>query len=210
MPATNTKDTFLFQKIVKTGRALGINKLDQTKASQWYREKAKEIKTVNINRVLEKSPEYRLRTTISGDMIGQMYLFQYDAKHKATLPYYDQSPLIFVIDVGNGRFMGINMHYISYFRRAQLMNAMYDLAVREKDQIKRLNISYGILKGISKMQYFKPCVKSYLSDHLQSRFLRILPSEWDFVLQLPLQRFVGATAAKVWYDSNKTIRGNVI
>lgn len=205
------KNDFIFQKIVKAGRVEGVNALEQQKAREWYRNKAKEIKTVNINRVLEKAPEYRLKSTMSENMIGEMFLFQYDAKWKKELPYYDQSPLIFPIGMqGDGKFLGINLHYISFYRRAQLMNALYSVAVREKNQIKKLAISYSILKSVSEFAYFKPCVKSYLVDHVQSRFLRILPSEWDSALFLPLARFVGASQTKVWYDSNKIIRGEVI
>jgi hypothetical protein len=199
----------LFQQIAKTGRLQGINKLDVQKARDWYRAKGKEIKTVNVNRVLEKSPDYRLKSSMSGDMIGEMFFFQYDAKWKKELPYYDQAPLIFPIGIqSEDRFLGINLHYLSYFRRAQLMNALYDLAITEKSKVRKLNISYGILNGVAKFEYFKPCVKSYLIDHVQSRFLRILPSEWDAALFMPLARFVGASSSKVWYDSNSKIRGN--
>lgn len=211
MAELTKNQTHIFQKIAQTGRIQGINKLEVQQARDWYREKAREVKTVNINRVLEKSPEYRLKSRMSGDMIGEMFFFQYDAKWKKELPYYDQAPLIFPIEMqGDGRFLGINFHYISYLRRAQLMNALYTLAVTENNKVRRLNISYGILKAASNMTYFKPCVKSYLIDHVQSRFLRILPSEWDTALFLPLARFVGASQTKVWYDSNAKIRGNVI
>jgi hypothetical protein len=203
-----TKKTHVFQQITQSGRAAGINKLDVQKARDWYRDKAREIKSVNVNRVLDKAPEYRLKSTMRSDMIGEMFLFQYDAKWKRTLPYYDQSPLIFPIEMqGDGRFLGINFHYISYLRRAQLMNALYTVAITENSRVKKLNISYGILKGAMQFSYYKPCVKSYLTDHVQSRFLRILPSEWDSALFLPLARFVGASQSKVWYDSNAKIRG---
>jgi hypothetical protein len=202
------KKVHIFQQIAQRGRVMGINNQDIQRAREWYREKARSIKSVNINRILDETPEYRLRSSSAGDMIGQMYLFQYDAKWKDKLPYWDQSPLIFPIEYYGDSMLGINLHYLSPFRRAQLMNALYTIAeTNENNKPQRLKISYGILKGASQFEYFKPCVKKYLIDHVRSRFLRILPSEWDIALMLPLARFVGASQTKVWYDSNRIIRG---
>ena len=44
--------------------------------------------------------------------IGKMYLFQYDAKHKKILPYWDRFPLIFPFDYAKDGFYGINLHYL--------------------------------------------------------------------------------------------------
>lgn len=183
--------------------------MDVKDSINWYREKVKTIRSINVNRVFTDSPGYRLRSNIGQDMIGQLYLFQYDAKWKDKLPYYDQAPLIFFLEVqDDNHFLALNLHYISPFRRAQLLNALYDYAILDdKNRVQKLAISYGILKGATKTAFFKPCVKSYLIDHLRSRFLKILPSEWAPVTLLPLARFVGATEAKVHYDSNAKIRG---
>ena len=53
--------------------------------------------------------------------IGKMYLFQYDAKHKDILPYWDRWPLIFPFDNAKGGFYGINLHYLPPGARISLM-----------------------------------------------------------------------------------------
>ncbi len=209
MVVQQTKQLHVFQRIAQSGRVQGINKLDIEKARDWYRNKGREVRSVNVNRLFDETPEYRLKFSMRGDMIGDMYYFQYDAKWKDKLPYWDQAPLVFPIEFYGDSFLGINLHYLSYFRRAQLMNALYSLAHTENNKVRYLNISYGLLKSAASLSYFKPCVKKYLLDHMQSRFLKILPSEWDAALMMPLARFVGASEARVWNDSNKIIRGTL-
>lgn len=136
-----------------------------------------------------------------------MIMFFYDAKHKETLPYWDQFPLIFPIEMYDDGFLGINLHYLPPLLRAKLMNALYTVAVTKKDKILKLKISYQILASAMNFSPFKPCVKRYLKGHIKSRFFYVEPTEWDMALFLPTQRFVGASDAKVWSDSRKIIKG---
>ena len=53
--------------------------------------------------------------------IGGMYLFQYDAKWKDILPYWDVWPLIFPFDYAKNGFYGINLHYLPPNARIDLM-----------------------------------------------------------------------------------------
>ena len=137
-----------------------------------------------------------------------MLLFQYDAKHKDTLPYYDRFPLIFPINIVKGGFMGINMHYLPPQLRAQLMDQLYSISSNDRYDAKtRLNLSYDVLNGASKFRLFRPTIKRYLQRQVRSRFIKIASSEWDIALFLPLQKFVGASSNKVYADSRKIIRG---
>lgn len=198
----------LFTTVAKRGRASGVTKMAVKDAIRWYRDEAKKVRSVNVNRLVHGASENRTFKRMDKSAIGEMCMFHYDAKLKDTLPYWDQVPLIFVIDDTDAKhFLGINLHYLSPYRRAKLMDALYELAEKEKDQVRRLKISYKILKSASKFAYFKPCVKSYLKTHVRSRFLYVDPKMWDTALLLPTQRFVGASNEKVWRDSNRIIRG---
>jgi hypothetical protein len=136
-----------------------------------------------------------------------MYLFNYDAKHKDTLPYFDRFPLVFPFKKVKGGFYGINLHYLPLQYRARLMDALYDVTNNNRyDETTRLRISYDILNQASRFRYFKPCVKHYLTSQLRSRFLYIYPSEWDIALFLPLERFQGASKATVFKDSRQALR----
>ena len=105
-----------------------------------------------------------------------MYMMEYVAKHRATLPYYDRLPLIFPYKKVPGGFMGLNMHYLPLPLRARLMDALYDTANNTKyDESTRLRISYQILEKAAKFREFRPCVKRYLTSQVSSKFFIHIP-----------------------------------
>lgn len=194
----------LFDEILTKGVRAGQIPAREQRAREWYRDTAKEYKRINEGGLMRGDKD-RLTTR---PMVGQMYMFYYDAKHKETLPYFDRFPLIFPYKKLSDGFMGINMHYLPLNYRAKLMDALYDVTNNSRyDETTKLQLSYSMLNGAAKYRYFKPCVKRYLTSQLRSRFLYIYPSEWDMALFLPLERFQGASKATVYKDSRKIIRG---
>lgn len=170
-------------------------------ARSWYRDRARTTR-VTPDRLIRSDRE-RLTSRV---MIGRMYHFFYDPKHKKTLPYYDRFPLIFPFKRVRGGFLGINLHYLPLRLRAKLMDELYTLSRDNRyDENTRLRISYNILNGAAKYKYFKPCVKHYLTPHVKSRFLEVYAAEWDIALFLPTERFVGANKRAVHADSRKMI-----
>jgi len=174
------------------------------KARQWFKDQAQRVKTVDTQKLLAKGRENARSTVVT----GQMYLFAYDPKHKNTLPYYDRYPLIFPIKKVPGGILGINMHYLPMPLRAKLMDNLYDLINNDAfDDTTRLKLSYNLLNSAAKFRYFKPCIKHYLNNQIDSRFIYIPPEEWEIALFLPLHRFKNATAAEVYKDSRNKISG---
>ena len=123
--------------------------------------------------------------------IGKMYLFQYEAKFKEILPYWDKWPLIFPFDHARGGFYGINLHYLPVGARIDLMTALMKAqgeSNRPLDKDYNLTLSYNIIKG------FKPakkCIKRYLRTHLQTSLYGITGEDWSYAAALPLQKFEG-------------------
>jgi len=168
----------------------------------WFRERAREVSTVNVSRIISSNQSQQKAIV----QPGFMYLFNYDPKYKETLPYYDRYPLVFPFTVEQDGFTGINMHYLPHLLRARLMDALYNLSSNQNfDEKTKLRMSYNILNSASRYKYFKPCVKRYLYSHLRSRFLLIPSNEWDIALFLPLERFT-TNKANVFRDSNAVIR----
>ncbi len=196
----------LFDEILTKGVRAGQVPARTQKARNWYRETASEYKNVRESQLFGKSSDKQ--RMMSQPIVGGMYMMEYVAKHKATLPYYDRLPLIFPYKKVKGGFYGLNMHYLPLDVRASLMDALYDTANNKKyDESTRLRISYQILDKAAKYRDFKPCVKRYLTSQISSKFLYVYPSEWDIALFLPTERFVGASKASVFADSRKAIRG---
>ena len=139
---------------------------------------------------------------------GKMYMFAYDAKHKATLPYWDASPLIFPFAEDNTHFYGINFHYLPVTLRAKLMDGLYTFLTDEQLTANtKLQFTYNLLKSASTFKYVKPCVKMYLKSNVRSRLIEIPADYWEIALFLPTAEWQGPDSSKVYSDSQRIIQG---
>jgi hypothetical protein len=124
---------------------------------------------------------------------GKMFTFGYDAKHKKTLPYWDRFPLIIVLDVGPQGFLGLNFHYLAPKQREVFLNKIMKFATKSKQS--KFNITWDAVKkipGADKM------IHKYLYSQVKTTMLESPSSEWENVIYLPYQKFVGAKASSVW------------
>lgn len=197
----------VFDELLLKGIRSGNVPARTQSARDWYRDQAKQVSKSQVKdtKLIREMGKERYENRFR---IGHMYMFGYDPKHKATLPYYDRFPLIFPINKAKGGFLGINFHYLPLQLRAKLMDSLYDISTNNTyDENTKLKISYGVLNGATKYKEFKPTVKHYLSSHVRTRLVYVHPTEWDIALFLPTAQFQGATQTKVWADSRKIIRG---
>jgi hypothetical protein len=166
----------------------------------WYKKKAQSLGGgVTATQLMREKD--RLKGSFQ---VGRMYHFRYDPKWKKVLPYYDKFPLIFPIGKAKGGFYGINLHYLPPTHRAKLMSALYDIMNNDRfDRSTKLVVSYQLLNSASKYNYFRPCIKHYLTKHVKSRFLRIEAVEWNIALFLPTEQFVKKSKQAVWSESRK-------
>lgn len=156
-------------------------------------------------RVLSGNPE-QLVTKI---MPGHLYMFVYDPKTKAELPYYDRFPLVFPFRKTPDGFIGLNMHYLPYPLRINLLDNLLTYASNQRfDETTRLKYSWALIDGMSKYAAAKPCVKQYLVGHVRTQFRQVKSSDWATAMLLPVERFVGASKQEIWADSRKIIRKN--
>ena len=133
-------------------------------------------------------------------IIGSMYMFFYDPKHKETLPYYDTFPLVIVLSEAPGGFLGLNLHYLPPLLRAKFLDALLDTLNNQKyDKTTKFRATYDLMKSASKMKYFKPCIKHYLSSHVKSKFTMIPPPEFEIAVFLPTANFKAGNKA---YSAN--------
>jgi hypothetical protein len=186
--------SFKFEKIAKEGMRQAFSKKNIQDARNWFRQEARKTKKLDINLLLRDNPDYIRSGSMNSKLIGRMVMFFYDPKHKKTLPYYDRFPLIFPIEIYKDGFLGINLHYLSPYNRAKLLDLLYQTMNNARiEENKRLRISYQILKNAAKYRLFKPCVKRYLTAHLRSRFFVPTVEMWDYTLMLPTARWESQT-----------------
>lgn len=140
--------------------------------------------------------------------LGSMYFVHYDPKHKETLKYYDNFPLIIPIERYNDGILGLNLHYLPPSFRARLLDALMDTVNDPTlDDGAKMRINYQILSGVVKNKLFSPCIKRYLGKHFTSQFIKIHPSAWENAIYLPVEDFKKATKQEVWKDSKAAIGG---
>lgn len=196
-----------FEKILGDAAKRGMT---SNKASDWLWDKSiATMGNVTPNKLLQEAPG-NLFNMINPTVIGRMVFYQYDAKTKDDLPYWDKFPLIFVVDMAKDGWYGVNLHYLDPLHRAKLMDALYSILNNKKfDDSTKLKISYQVLKNSSKFKWFKPAFKRYLSSYVRSKFLYISPEEWPVACFLPTARFQKARDTTVWNDSNRMVNSAI-
>jgi hypothetical protein len=192
----------VFDSIITQGVRAGQIPARTNSAREWFRDTAGKMNRIN-EREMMKGDTTRMTTQ---PLLGSMYMFYYDPKHKEELPYYDRFPLIFPYKKVKGGFMGLNLHYLPLQLRAKLMDGLYDYANNTRyDESTRLKLNYELLTQASKLKFFKPCIKHYLNNHVQTKFMYVYPSEWDIALFLPTERFVKSRKNQVWMDTKRML-----
>jgi hypothetical protein len=162
----------VFDKILDT--ATGPKSFD------WYRKQVNAMTTPGARSLINKGkatlrPKY-----------GVMNLFGYDAKHKATLPYYDKFPLIFPIEPAKGGFIGINFHYLPFGARVAFLKQLSQYATDDNFN----NNTRYMLDWVNN-PYFRKTTKRYLNSQVRTSFLNIPANEMAVAIFLPVARFVG-------------------
>lgn len=120
--------------------------------------------------------------------IGQLMMFEYNARvSKQVLPFYDQLPVVLVLQVKQDHFWAANLHYISPKKRLKTIEAL--------------------LKG--KIDVPRKIIHKYLKSDVKNGglFIQIAESDWDSAIYLPTEQFVSAVgkieipfpANKVWH-----------
>lgn len=171
-----------------------------TKSRTWFDQQARLLATKQI------VPQRLIRTNTERNVIkiipGELYLFNYDAKHKDTLPFWDTFPLVFPFRKMPDGFIGLNMHYLPYPLRIRLLDRLMSYKSNTAmDETTRLKMSWGTLSSLSTQFHVEPCVHRYLIGHIKSPLKRIDSNDWATAMMLPVERFQGSTKQKVWQES---------
>jgi hypothetical protein len=150
---------------------------------------------------------------------GRMYLFFYDAKTKKKLPYWDRFPLVFILELKQDGFIGLNLHYLPPRIRVRFLYELYKYEMLEpEDELdgegdhKRLmrtkiNMTQELLEGIPKLRYYRACYKRYLTTQVYGRPLEVTPNHWDAMAMLPVAQWQKQNAKTVYKESMEKVNG---
>jgi hypothetical protein len=140
---------------------------------------------------------------------GKMFFFGYDPLTKAELNFWDEFPIVLLLDFTEGGFLGLNLHYLPPTRRALFLNNLLT-EVSSPDWSKKtpkgkpanpesfFKITYPMLKNRGDFKLFKYCIKRYYLRQIVTKISVIPPTEWKMVPFFPLDRFKGQSRASIW------------
>ena len=175
----------------------------RTKESrEWFMKKAQTMRGINRDELMKEEPLKRGARRI----IGSMQMFFYDPKYKETLPYYDRFPLAIIVKPAKGGFLGMNLHYLPPILRAKFLDALMDNVTSKKSPDAKFKLTTRLLASASDLEYYKPCIKHYLNEHVRSNFAEVKAPEWEIATFLPTALFEKADQRKVYNDSRRMIR----
>lgn len=140
--------------------------------------------------------------------VGMLYTFNYFAKGRDTLPYWDKYPLSICISVGPTLWRSINLHYLPPKMRAEFLEELLveyaNSPTRRSGKVSgrtRLNINWNRLKTFNP-KIASHAITSYLYTHIKTPILEVPPEEWFQAVFLPTQQFMHKgkrfSARKVW------------
>ena len=176
---------------------------------RWYRQKVQELLPRPQVRQMIREGYKEGKVTVRPNF-GTMNLFYYRPKTPQRLKYFDIFPL--VIPMGrrlNNGFVGINFHYLSVPQRWALLerlqafqtSSLLDAFDPEEGAGEVVSLFWSQIKSIRGV---RPIVRRYLTEQVNSAFLRIEISEMLIAASLPVERFYeGAWGKKKRVDPDK-------
>ena len=170
------------------------------KSRAWFDQQVTLLSKQRITppKVLQGNPA-QIKSSITP---GKLYMYFYDPKLKAELPYYDKFPMVFPFRKVQGGFLGLNMHYLPYQIRIKLLDRLMTFKSNSKmDETTKIKYSWALIDGVSRYNAAIPCVKHYLLDHVRSPFREVPSNDWATAMLLPVERFIGASKQQIWADS---------
>jgi hypothetical protein len=155
---------------------------------KWLFDRALEAASATARRIVFGNDQRKRDTAVW----GKMYFFRYDPKWKNILPVYDMAPLVLPIEMYNDGFLGLNLHYLTSGEREALLNELMKYRSNKlMNDTTKLRVTYQLLSSTKKLESLsRPCIKRYLFSHVRSKFIEILPDEWDKAIQLPVANWV--------------------
>ena len=191
----------LLDKLTDTIRSGKVGQATK-RSAQWFQDKIRGLKGDLRNRFSSTNPDkfYReAETKINPAVLsrrpslGDLFCYNYNPKHRATLPYYDMFPMIMLIGTDADTFLGINFHYLPPKFRAILLDKV------------NAKIGNALPKWskLVKIREIAPTIKRYRFDDITRKVIPIERSEQEIAIFLPLERFRKASAGAVWAESKR-------
>lgn len=157
-------------------------KRGKERSYRWYRD--------TVRRVVGQSNLYATLASMDDAIIaqsGKLYMFEYNATFARKLKYYDEFPLVYMLQ-GGLNFFGANLHYLHPNQRIIVLDSIMN------DVIPRIP---------------KQCFHNYVHAGLETPLFEINREDWKTSIFIPNEMFVSrkngiyqrVSKSFVWGDS---------
>lgn len=171
-----------------------------TSSFRWYQDMIRKLGMTNIQ--TQKVLRSDIGEFVTNITVGNMYLFMYDPKMSAKLPYYDTVPVVVTFRKVPDGFYGLNLHYLPPLFRMRLLDRMMELVDDETlGEDSRMMVTWKLLNNAARYPGVNVAVKRYLYNQVGSRLMRIFPKDWRKTIMLPIDNFEKASRNIVFNDS---------
>ncbi len=199
----------IFNKIQELRSDAGIPQRGRV-AQDWFRQTVRRLfgdRPIRGREQLVQAEDVTTRTPQNIQRTGRMFMFVYDPKLKKKLPFYDRFPMIFVLELRNDGFLGLNLHYLPIKLRAMLFNQLTVLLnTKNLNENTRLRLTYQVIKNATKFHNALPLIREYKAKYIRSRMLEVHPRDWEIALFLPTEQFKKKGKQTIWGITRKEIR----
>ena len=116
----------------------GQTRQAQVRSEGWFKDKVKEITAKgkeigkgavgSIRRQFSRTnprqfyKEAENKISVGGIRRGSLFAYWYDPKWAKKLPYYDEFPMMMMVEKAKGGFIGLNFHYLPPMLRPRLLD----------------------------------------------------------------------------------------
>lgn len=165
----------------------------------------KEVQTI-IDAIVKQEPlDVSPSTKIK---FGNLLAYVYDPKYKSVLPVWDQLPLVILLNLPDGKYiLGINLHYIPWTYRLQLMKSLQQVGEARGVRIRYRDVVKAWRDAKVPMGYAKLAIRKYLISHIRSKvkIFRNAEDQYEIVKNI-LPIFHKKKAAQVYRDINMKLK----
>ena len=191
-----------FEELVELSEKDDTFKQRTVQSLNWFRNKVRQVfgsKDIPPDTFFDK------RNYPNAPIPGNIVTFKYFPRTINTIPYYDMFPLVLVLKLAPGGFIGLNFHYLHPMDRAHLMGKLQKYMKVYADGTIRINIRYDVLKRSVQLVHHKPCIRRYYKAGIKTMFYTLMPNEWDIALFLPTEKFIQTRKQRIWEQSRTKI-----
>lgn len=182
--------------------ALPNEKKIEAIAIQWFKDAVNGIE----DRRLSQELGHNISKTLSSGIVPicELVYYKYQPKGIDTLPYWDIYPLTLIVRFDSNMFYGFNLHYMDYKYRQKIIEAMLMIKSRANTKRQSYAILAPLVNEMVQHRFLVFAYKSYLFDHVRSKFVVVDPRFYERVIYLPIQKFRRTTQDNIIMLSKRT------